>query len=319
MSRLMPGMSDYVSVETKEGKREHVQKKLLLCNLNELYAQYTQEYPDIKIGLTKFTQLSPARCILAGSSGTHNSASTKKLKLYLSAGQLIVCFDFAENYAFVVQNAAQSFHPNDNQATIFTVVIYFMENGELKHYNLAMIPDNLNHDTFAVHQFQEIIIEYLKQHFELISKIIYVSDEHSHHSEDGSNFANILKHEEDFGIPARWHHHATAHGKRTCDGIGANLKRGAKRASLQRTSQNHILTAQALYEWAKVYCKETDVFLSPTEDYEKYHAHIPTLDRKLQCMKSSSSVESDLFPKEKKSRIAQAKVRKGEPSRKSSA
>ncbi|KAJ8684788.1 hypothetical protein QAD02_020581 [Eretmocerus hayati] len=41
VSRLMPGMSDYVSVKTKDGKREHVQKRLLLRNLNELYAQYT--------------------------------------------------------------------------------------------------------------------------------------------------------------------------------------------------------------------------------------------------------------------------------------
>ncbi|KAJ8685737.1 hypothetical protein QAD02_021530 [Eretmocerus hayati] len=48
----------------------------------------------------------------------------------------------AENYTFVVQNSAQSFHWNNNQATIFTVVIYYVENGELKHGSLAIISDN---------------------------------------------------------------------------------------------------------------------------------------------------------------------------------
>ncbi|KAJ8685688.1 hypothetical protein QAD02_021481 [Eretmocerus hayati] len=51
----------------------------------------------------------------------------------------------------------------------------------------------------------------------------------------------------------------------------------------------------------------------------QYHAFIPTPDRKLQCEKFSSSVESDLFPKEKRSRIAQPEVRKGKPLRESSA
>ncbi|KAJ8684815.1 hypothetical protein QAD02_020608 [Eretmocerus hayati] len=393
VSRLMPGMSDYVSVKTKDGKREHVQKRLLLCNLYELHAQYTQEYPDIKICLTKFTQLCPAQCILAGSSGTHNvcvcvhhenveimleaieiqdptsntqlalrtyqdylrimvcnspssacflgdclncpesnrnraflrekfegndgdqmkfetwthaarcpivtqmmyryvfidslsdrlmkfkthdfiakkqSASIKELKLHLSTRRFIVCFDFTGNYAFVVQNPAQSFHWNNNQAIIFTVVLHFIENGELKHESFAIIFDDSKHNTFAVHQYQKIIIEYPKQHFELITKIIYVSDGAGQHFKDKSNLGIILKHEEDFGTLAKRHHHATAHGKGGCDGISsAHLKRGAKRASLQRTSQNQILTAQALYEWAKVYSEETDVFFSPTEDYEE--------------------------------------------------
>ncbi|KAJ8665953.1 hypothetical protein QAD02_007615 [Eretmocerus hayati] len=200
VSRLMPGMSDYVSVKTKDGKREQVRKKLLLCNLNDL-------------------------------------------------------------------------------------------------------------------------------------------DGASQHFKNKSNFANIVKHEEDFGILAECHYRATAHGEGACDGIGANLKRGAKRASLQRTSQNHILTAQALYEWAKVYCKEADIFFSPTEYYERvkqglqsrfedaevvpgtlqYHAFISTPDRKLQCKKFSPSVKSDLSPKGKRSRIAQPKVPTGKPLRKSSA
>ena len=52
------------------------------------------------------------------------SSFFKYLKENLLAGEFLICFDFAENYAFVVQNSAQSFHWNNDQATIFTFVIY---------------------------------------------------------------------------------------------------------------------------------------------------------------------------------------------------
>ncbi|KAJ8685193.1 hypothetical protein QAD02_020986 [Eretmocerus hayati] len=166
-------------------------------------------------------------------------------------------------------------------------------------------------------------------HYEFID-FLCDSDGAGQHFKNGSNFANTLKREEDARILAEWHYHATAHGRGSCDGIGAYLNRGAKRATLQRTSQNHILTAQALYEWAEIYCKETDVFFSPTGDYEKVKQELHskfegaeavpgTPDRKRQCKKFPSSVKSDLFSKEKKSRIAQAKVPKGKPLRESSA
>ncbi|KAJ8684527.1 hypothetical protein QAD02_020319 [Eretmocerus hayati] len=69
----MPGMNNYISVKNSDGKREHVQKRLLLCNMNGLYSQFVQEYSDKKIGISKFTQLRPKHCVIAGSSGTHVS------------------------------------------------------------------------------------------------------------------------------------------------------------------------------------------------------------------------------------------------------
>jgi len=46
----------------------------------------------------------------------------------------------------------------------------------------------------------------------------------------------------DFGIKAEWHFSATAHGKGACNGLGGSVKRLAARASLQRISDNQILT-----------------------------------------------------------------------------
>ena len=67
----------------------------------------------------------------------------------------------------------------------------------------------------------------------------------------------------DFGIPAEWHFHATVHGKVPCDGIGGNSKRLTARASLQASSRDPILTADALYQWAKKNLVENLVFFSP--------------------------------------------------------
>ena len=45
ISRVMPGKKDFVSVK-KEGKRVHVQKRLVLSNLREVYHEFKEKLPD---------------------------------------------------------------------------------------------------------------------------------------------------------------------------------------------------------------------------------------------------------------------------------
>ncbi|XP_015185840.1 PREDICTED: uncharacterized protein LOC107071387 isoform X1 [Polistes dominula] len=61
------------------------------------------------------------------------SAFMKQAKESLQDGEFLAVCNFAENYAFIIQDAAPGFHWNNNQATIFPVVIYFKQNGELTH------------------------------------------------------------------------------------------------------------------------------------------------------------------------------------------
>ena len=70
-SRLMPGKKDFVSVKFEHG-RTQVQKRLILCNLRELYQLFKEKYPHEKIGFSKFAELRPKHCVLAGASGTHS-------------------------------------------------------------------------------------------------------------------------------------------------------------------------------------------------------------------------------------------------------
>lgn len=71
-SRIMAGKKDYVTVRYS-GEKRQVQKRLVLCNLKELFQSFKDKYyPDIKVGFSKFAQLRPAHCVLAGSASTHS-------------------------------------------------------------------------------------------------------------------------------------------------------------------------------------------------------------------------------------------------------
>ena len=67
----MPDCKDFVSVRKAEG-RVHVQKRLVLSNLKETYQLFKEKYPDTKIGFSKFADVRPTHCVLAGVSGTHS-------------------------------------------------------------------------------------------------------------------------------------------------------------------------------------------------------------------------------------------------------
>ncbi|XP_049777645.1 uncharacterized protein LOC126175133 [Schistocerca cancellata] len=66
-SRVLPGTKDKVSVQ----KNVYMQKRLILCNLRELYYSFKWENPEVEVGFSKFCLLRPNWCILAGVAGTH--------------------------------------------------------------------------------------------------------------------------------------------------------------------------------------------------------------------------------------------------------
>ena len=72
VSRLCPGKKDCVSVKLEDGRKEKVQKRLLLSNLKEIYQHFVTENPAVKVGFSAFAMLQPKWCVPVGSSGTHN-------------------------------------------------------------------------------------------------------------------------------------------------------------------------------------------------------------------------------------------------------
>ena len=70
ISRVMPGKKDFISVRNADGEKVHQQKRLVLCNLKE-YHQFKVLHPGVNVGFSKFAQLTPKECVLAGKTGTH--------------------------------------------------------------------------------------------------------------------------------------------------------------------------------------------------------------------------------------------------------
>ena len=69
ISRCMPGKKDSVSMSIN-GKKERVQKHLILCNLQEAYLEFTDE-SYLKRGFSKCASLLPKNVCLPGGSGMH--------------------------------------------------------------------------------------------------------------------------------------------------------------------------------------------------------------------------------------------------------
>jgi hypothetical protein len=53
------------------------------------------------------------------------SSFLKETKSSLQDGEVIVSGDFSENYSFIIQDAAQGFHWNNQDTTIHPFVSYF--------------------------------------------------------------------------------------------------------------------------------------------------------------------------------------------------
>ena len=367
-SRLLPGKKDFKSVKGPDGKRQHVQKRLLLMNLNELYETYKAKHPKDKIGLSTFCALCPSHCITVGCRGTHSVCVCtihQNVKLMLSAlptdnnitvtyhdlmekmvcsveskmcmihrcpacpgtdgllsyleslcnshaqdeivhfkqwltvdrttlqdcskqidefiehlvekcdnltshhfiakhqskylsdlkenlkpEEAIVILDFAENYSFVIQDAAQGFHWDNSQATLHPFVAYYKNEDQLEHISMCVISDCLKHDTITVHSFLQVVLPYLKDCHPVIKHIHYFSDGAASQYKNYKNFCNLLYHYSDFGLEAEWNFFATSHGKNCCDGVGGTVKREAAKASLQAVTSGHITTPSDLYNWA---------------------------------------------------------------------
>lgn len=237
----------------------------------------------------------------------------KYLKENLKEGEFLVVRDFAENYAFVVQQAVSGFHWNNNQATVYPVVVYFRENQKVVHKSLTIISDCLYHDAIAVYTFTRVIQDFIKTIYESPIRTYYFSDGAPQQYKNFKNFGNLSLHKKDFGVSAEWHFFASAHGKGPCDGVGGTLKRLAARASMQLPLDQQILTPRDLHQWAAQPANVPSITVrySSIDDYnsqkeilesrfkqmkaipktQKYHCIIPELDGILQCKRYSLAAD----------------------------
>jgi hypothetical protein len=180
--------------------------------------------------------------------------------------------DFSENCSFDIQDAAQGFHSNNQQATIHPFVSYFKnsKNG-LGNLCFVIISECLYHDAVTAYSSQKHLIAFLKENVPNISKICYFSDGASAQDKNKNNFINLCHHNTDFGINAEWHFFATSHGKGPCDGVAGNIKHLTAHSSLQH---HQILSPAQLYSWVKENLPSIHVQYVCYSDVEQTRHHL---------------------------------------------
>lgn len=430
-SRIMPHKKETISIKV-DGCKVIKQKHLLLYDIKVLHSMFKEKYPQYPIGFSKFAELRPKWCVVAGASGTHSVCvctthqnvklmidainlknltkdceteigdykdcikfilckkpttachlleckkcpdmeefsilvlelleknniqqvifstwtSTdrctlkqeclpsdefveelcKRLKVLiphsfiakeqekfisdkkenLGENEVLLHCDFAENYAYVAQDAAQAFHYNNDQCSVFTVSFYYRSGKDLKHQSIILLSDCTTHDATAVYLMQQKVIPEIKKVCPRVKKMYYVTDGAKQHFKNRTQMMHLTYHKSDFGIEAEWHCHATSHGKCICDGLGACLKSEATRYSLQAEPKNAILNPASLFTWAKVKFKNIKFFYYSKQDHQKLaktlnrqypnppavkniqssHAFIPISDNKLKIQRYSDA------------------------------
>ena len=197
----------------------------------------------------------------------------KRAKECLDDHTGVLVLDFAENYSFLVQDAAQGFHWDNSQCTLHPFVFYFKgSDGSIQHQSFCFISDMTKHSTAMVHTFLKTLIPLLKETHPQLQKINYYSDGCAGQYKNRYNFINLLFHEKDFGILAEWNFFATSHGKGAADGIPGAMKRSAAKASLQRPYNNQILTAWDFFEHCQKYCINIKCFYTAQTEVEEVTA-----------------------------------------------
>lgn len=200
----------------------------------------------------------------------------------LSKGEVMVCFDFSENFAYIAQDAAQSFHYNNDQCTVFPVIYYYRDDSAIVHECCIFLSDSTKHDTAAVYTILTQLVPHIQKNVRKVTKIIYISDGAKQHFKNRYQMTNLQHHKEDFGIEAEWHFTPTAHGKSGYDGLAACFKREARRASLKANPIKAILNAEALYSWAKNYFTDVKIFRFSKIEHGKMQRRLNTRFEKAQ-------------------------------------
>ena len=143
----------------------------------------------------------------------------------LQDGEVLVIGDFAENYSFVLEDAAQGYTTGTMLNLLFIHFVSLFQRGwRAEHHSYVAISDCLNHDAVAIHLFQKTFL--IEKIVFPIKSIIYFSDGAPTQYKNCKKIINLFHHKMDLdGIDTEWHYFCYLAWQGACDGIGGTVKR----------------------------------------------------------------------------------------------
>ncbi|KAK6186926.1 hypothetical protein SNE40_006182 [Patella caerulea] len=203
----------------------------------------------------------------------------RDLKENLPAGHVIIQMDFAENFVCQAVDEIQSAYFNSTGVTIHPVVAYHKDDkGIIQHKSLVFVSDVGQHKATAVLTIINKLIPELKKLFPDVNMVHYWTDSPSSQYGNRFIFDAVKRHEELFGVAARWNYFECGHGKGPCDGIGGTAKRQAAEAVKQGKTQ--IQDAHDFFSWAVQNQKSIQYIFYSQSEYDKMVESISSLKLK---------------------------------------
>jgi len=192
----------------------------------------------------------------------------KHLKQNLKDDEVIIHEDFSENFQIRNQREVMASHWSKELVTVFTAVVYYKENNELKNQSYAVISDDLRHEKGSIYIFNKEILKAITEKLgKQVNTVHYWTDGVWSQFKNRFNLTSILYHPYDFKCEATWNFFETAHGKGAVDGVGGAVKRAVWRAILQNRAV--VNSAQEFSVVANDECKKVEVIFVPKEEIDQ--------------------------------------------------
>jgi hypothetical protein len=201
----------------------------------------------------------------------------KMRKENLQENEAVIVMDFAENFAFELQESSQASYFHKQQATVFVAVVYTrnpVPDMPPVAHSYIFVSDYLEHTTGVVHNFQKKLVQEIIRDYPQVKKLLWFSDGARQHFKNLKGFRNLAEHKKEFfGLEGEWSFFATAHGKGSCDGVGGAFKLSVYRYNMKiRPNETPLRNAHEMAAWAQ---SQTDskiekVFFVPKSELAQY-------------------------------------------------
>ena len=194
------------------------------------------------------------------------------LQQSLPENHVILYGDFSQNYALITNDEIESAHYGTPQATLHTWYLIrhasasTPQQPQLTKEAVAMISDNLKHDTHAVFNFTKKIIHYMQNNPEKVglpAMIHRITDNCGFEYKCRNAFAHMFDLEEIYGVRLVYHYSEPGHGKGPHDGIGATIKHGLDRLIL--ADKVRLRSAYEAYLAAAKYLSDVGRLANPSQ------------------------------------------------------
>ena len=153
------------------------------------------------------------------------------------------------------------------QTPLHTFVVYYKEQNHLSSISYCVLSDYLYHNANVVHVFV--------YHTPQSLKILLPQAAHAHYFSDGApsqyknfkNLTNLIHHQDDHQLSAKWHFFVTSHGKSPCACIGSIVIHLVTQSNFRN---NPILNVDLMHDWCVDNIPGITIIKINTDDVENH-------------------------------------------------